>query len=424
MTHVINDSIAEEYHKDIRLPNGVKTPTVSAGDLIIASTQSFAAYLAAKQSQDDDSSTTAQNIGSAMHNAILVDDDEKDGFEIGEFNDYRTKDSKAWKEEVIARGRTPILRKEYDQTIRPMLDSFKQSIIAKMVRKPDSKPEQVIYFECPFTKLWQRARIDLMPETASYKNGMGQIDYKTAAPKMFKNYIRTFLQDHSGLIRLAHYLTAAYHATGVWGNYWLLVQNKEAPYSVKLLMLDVGRALNHALTNLPGDGPLVIGGYEIKREELCVSATHPQTGQIVPMPSDSELNDIYLAFVYGMEIRAQMMQCLNYCITNNIFPHPEETAPSGISAGLINYSIQNLAMHIDENRVITPEGFVRDAQGNLKLNQLAHFDAGPQLPNQSEGEKTDATHNTPQSSTTTTGPDSTSTKRTHKGAPPPSPSAF
>ena len=435
---VINDSIAEEYHKDIRLPDGVKTPTISAGDLTIAATQSFAAYLSAKQSQDTDS-TAAQHIGSAMHNAILVDDPDKGSFEIGEFNDYRTKDSKAWKEEVISRGHTPILRKEYDTTMRPMLDSFLQSGIAKLVRKPESKPEQAVYWEDPTTSLWQRARIDLMPETSAYKNGIGQIDYKTSAPKMFKNYIRTFLQDHSGLLRLAHYLTAAYHATGVWGNYWLLVQCKEAPYSTKLIMLDVGRALSHALANLQG-GPLVIGDYEIKPEEVCIKATDPQTGQFLPMPSDAELNDIYLAFIHGMRIRAQMLQCLNFCIKTNSFPHPEETAPSGITTGLINYSVQNLAIQVDEHGVITPGGFVRDEQGKIRLSQAAHLEAGPQLPtpNQSEGEKTDdkqQLHRTDRDSNSGSagteapsgGPDSQSgepTKPVSRGAPPPAPSAF
>ena len=429
---VINDSIAEEYHNDIRLPDGVQSPTFSAGDITIASTESFAAYLAAKQSRGTVASTTAQNIGSAMHNAILADDPEKDGFEIGEFNDYRTKDSKAWKEEVILRGRTPILRKEYDSTIRPMLDSFMESDIAGLIRKPDSKPEQVVYWDDPITKLWQRARIDLMPEKMRYLRGVGQIDYKTAAPKMFKNYIRTFLRDQSGLIRLAHYITAAYHATGCWGNYWLLVQSKEAPYSVKLLMIDVGRALRYVIDTNNG-APLYIGGYEIKWENTCSYPHDPKTGNPPILPSDSELDAIYLAFLYGMEIRAQMLQCFRFCIANNQYPHPDEQAPTGINANEINYSLQNYAMKIDENRIVTPEGFIRDPQGNLQVSPLARLESIPQFPTEpSKGVPSDdtinrhiqATEDAGIGETDTTSGEPSPANRTNRGAPPPPPSSF
>ena len=188
------------------------------------------------------------DYGTAAHSLVLEGDES--GLVIVDAADWRTKAAQEAKTEAHAKGKTPLLTKDFEQ-VKAMAEQIRQHPEAAFLLK-DGKPEQSAFWQHN-TGVWLRARFDWLPNKRGH--GLMLSDYKTAASADPGKFARS-AADYGYHQQAAFYCDAA-KALGLSPDPVMLfiVQEKTAPYAVNVIELhedDVhtGRALNERAIRL------------------------------------------------------------------------------------------------------------------------------------------------------------------------------
>lgn len=113
----------------------------------------------------------AFDLGHAVHKYVLREGDElvivektaKDGTRL-DADDYTTKSAQEHREAIRAEGKIPLLRKEDDQA-QSMAASVLRHPVARILFDPDhGTPEVSGFWQDPETEVWQRLRVDWLPD--------------------------------------------------------------------------------------------------------------------------------------------------------------------------------------------------------------------------------------------------------------------
>jgi hypothetical protein len=99
---------ASDYHAD---PCAEPSLSSSIANLLLAKTPAHARLAHPRLNPEvQESPNAAMNLGSVAHEILLG---KGGGFSVAPFDDYRTKEARAWRDETIANGRTPIKNDDY-----------------------------------------------------------------------------------------------------------------------------------------------------------------------------------------------------------------------------------------------------------------------------------------------------------------------
>lgn len=231
----LHDGIpAERYHAD-----PCEQPSLSSGvaRLLIEQTPAHAYLEHVRLGGSKKEPTADMILGNYVHGLCAGDLTE---FEVGNFDNYQSKDARAWRDSVFDAGRTPVLEKTVDRA----------SIIAKALREKAAigvsnnpfelgKPEvTAVWQEDGF---WFRARYDrLVLDEAGHADVW---DWKTTGTSVTPDAILRTIIDKGYHIQAAHYLRGlralAPRFAGRMSFIFVFVET-EAPYAVRRVVLTEG----------------------------------------------------------------------------------------------------------------------------------------------------------------------------------------
>lgn len=190
-------------------------------------------------------------FGHAAHLAILGVGAE---IVVCDFDDWRTKDARAVRDEARAEGRSPVLRHEW-ATVQLMVAALKAHPIAnRLLTAEGGRSEQSMFWQDtdPFTgrTVWLRGRLDRLP-AIPMAGRLIVADYKTAASAAGGSFARS-AANFGYHQQSAWYLDGVRTLLGVDDPAFVfVVQERDAPYLVNVIELDsyaieIGRARNRA----------------------------------------------------------------------------------------------------------------------------------------------------------------------------------
>lgn len=176
------------------------------------------------------------DLGHAAHMLVLGDGPE---IEVIDFPDYKKVAARELRDLAYDEGKTPLLRKEYEQ-VTAMADAIRQHPTAgKLFAPGNGVAEQSLFWQDPKHGVWRRARPDWMPHRQ--ENGrLVVVDYKTARA-VDPTALQRAVYEHGYHAQAAWYLDAvkALDLTGGQEPAFIFVfQAKTAPYLVHLVELD------------------------------------------------------------------------------------------------------------------------------------------------------------------------------------------
>jgi len=168
----------EHYHsKDV-----CDGPSISATGLKEVATDSpyqywaFSPYNPDKFVKDD-SKKSHFSFGRAVHALVLGDEVFSEHFKVAKFPDYKKVDARDWRDRVLAGGRAPLLKKEFDN-VRGAVKAVKACPDAMALL--DGQIEHSIFWKDAVTGVWLRSRPDVLPMAGSVA------DLKTIATADFR----------------------------------------------------------------------------------------------------------------------------------------------------------------------------------------------------------------------------------------------
>jgi hypothetical protein len=172
------------------------------------------------------------DFGHAAHELVLG---RGGGVVVCEFDDWRTKDARAMRDEARANGQAPVLAKDF-ATVEAMADQLRLHPIAVRLLQPErGQPEQALFWIDG--DVWRRALLDWLPEPP--KSGRLIVaDYKTtadASPRAFARSVANFGYHQQA----AWYLDGIHAVCGVsQAAFVFIAQEKSPPYLVNVVELD------------------------------------------------------------------------------------------------------------------------------------------------------------------------------------------
>ena len=196
-------------------------PSVSAGlcKTIIEKSPEHAALWHPRLGHRPKEHSLATDIGTVCHELLL---NGSEGFEVSEeYDSYRTKAAKEWRDSVRAEGKVPVLEKDFE-TPSKMVWHAKQFLQEVLSDMPWQAEQSVFWQKHGF---WHRARPDVLSVCRSVI-----VDYKTcqdASPRAFHRDARSLRYALSA----AHYIEGVKEATGVEPRYIFMAQEKNYPYA-------------------------------------------------------------------------------------------------------------------------------------------------------------------------------------------------
>lgn len=186
------------------------------------------------------------DLGHAAHREVLgVGED----LVIIDADSYRTKAAQQERDDAYRAGKTPLLLKEYESTVRPMADKLRQHPLASALLSPErGKPEQSLFWRDQRTGVICRGRLDHLPHRVDGR--MIAADYKTAASSNPDDFDRV-IHDRKYHMQADWYLNGL-RALGLAGDdavFVFIVQEKTPPFVVTVIQPDhtamaIGRILN------------------------------------------------------------------------------------------------------------------------------------------------------------------------------------
>lgn len=150
-----------------------------------------------------------------------------------EFDDYRTKDAKAARDEAYVRGETPVLASVWS-TVTAMADKIRKHPIASALLNPErGRSEQTVVWH---DRIWRRALVDFLPHL-DHDGRLIVTDYKTCADASADAFSRNAAS-------YGYHQQDAWYLDGVRAvsgrddvAFVFIAQEKEAPYVVNVIEL-------------------------------------------------------------------------------------------------------------------------------------------------------------------------------------------
>lgn len=167
------------------------------------------------------------DLGSCAHAVFL--EDKKDGIAVAEFDDWRTKAAREFRDAARATGRIPLLAKHFEAVNRmtSVAKAFVQeSEVAEFWNAPDAKSEVTAVWK--EGSVWLRARFDRFSQAKQFIG-----DYKTTenvAPEAFSKQI----------LRMGYHIQDAFYRRACRNlglpevRFVFLAQSVEAPHECSL----------------------------------------------------------------------------------------------------------------------------------------------------------------------------------------------
>ena len=140
------------------------------------------------QPAEEQQSTVARRLGNLVHRLALGKGSE---YEISPHDAFRSKEAKAWKDEVESAGKLPVKPAEFEQASE-MAARIKEAIEAE-TRGHDYETEVVIAWRHPQWGFWCRAMIDVWCPTLNLA-----LDVKTCADASDQAVGRAFAGGYAG----------------------------------------------------------------------------------------------------------------------------------------------------------------------------------------------------------------------------------
>lgn len=137
------------------------------------------------QPQEQRESTIAQRLGSLVHRLAL---DKGDDYEVGEYDDYRSKDARAWKEAVEAAGKIPVKPADFEKASE--MAAIIRAAIETETLGEEYQTEVVIAWK--YRDFWCRAMLDVWCPALNLA-----LDVKTCADAGDKAINRAFANGYA-----------------------------------------------------------------------------------------------------------------------------------------------------------------------------------------------------------------------------------
>lgn len=152
-----------------------------------------------------------------------------------EFDDWRTKDARAARDEAHANGATPILVKDFE-AVQAMAEAIRSHPLAMRLLDPlHGRPEQSLMWIDG--DVWRRARIDWLPDVPA-SGRLIVTDYKSAADASTPAFSKA-IANYGYHQQAAWYLDGIRALCGVTdAAFVFVVQEKQPPYLVNVIELD------------------------------------------------------------------------------------------------------------------------------------------------------------------------------------------
>lgn len=230
----IYDLTMSEYHSDI-----CSDISISSGDLV-AIGQNPAKWYAHHWSNPEPFEKEDKQyfrFGRAAHTIVVGGEVFEDLYEIRpeEYDSYRTKASKEWRDMVVEDGRTPLTPDEM-KTILAMADAISKSPEALAVFS-QGQPERSLIWQRD--GVWLKARPDVIP----HQDSRIIIDYKTVA-SVDPRKIRMSIVDNGWIQKLANVTDGMINCTDTKAksledfDYLLICQEKKPPFEVAIVTIE------------------------------------------------------------------------------------------------------------------------------------------------------------------------------------------
>lgn len=187
---------AARYHAD-----PTPAPSLSSGIARTIYGQSLAhAYLQhPRLGGKPRSSTAAMDLGSVVH-AMLAG--EQDGFEVGNFDNFRTNSAKEWRAKVEASGKVAVLPCDLDEA-KPIVEAVRKKAALGLTRDPFKTGQHEMTAIWQEGDAWLRARYDLLDlDEGAYADIW---DWKTTTTVEPEKLVRKII-DEGYHMQAAHYL--------------------------------------------------------------------------------------------------------------------------------------------------------------------------------------------------------------------------
>lgn len=229
-----HDIAAADYHGDPCLEPSLSS---SIARLLIEKTPAHARLAHPRLNPFFTHSTTkAMNLGSVAHEILLG---KGGGFEISPFDDYRTKEARAWRDDVTMRGKIPIKDQDLSAAV-----SMADAVRAGLAEIPGAE-RAIMEGEAETVAIWRdilgplcRVRIDWLDLA-----GGVIYDLKTTGTGLSDRSLNAKIagEDTALDMRAAFYLRGVEQlmpeAAGRIAYRWIFVES-EAPFEVRVFEMD------------------------------------------------------------------------------------------------------------------------------------------------------------------------------------------
>ena len=244
---IINGMPEDVYHKDPTptQAEGFKRYTSfssSVGKAIVEETE-IEAFMKIerfnpKKKADEVSDSDAVNLGSIMHDKVLLGGS-KVVFEVVPFKDFRTKDARERKEDLISRGIVPLAQNEKTEDLLKGIKTMEQRLHEQLAAHRDfpsvmekGKGEQSGFYFDEKLGIWKRARFDWLDE--KYPDIVW--DYKTTALTA-ERWVNQELWKEK-YIQCPHYASVLSGINGAPAKFGFILQRTVEPYLVYIIVID------------------------------------------------------------------------------------------------------------------------------------------------------------------------------------------
>lgn len=239
---------AEVYHAD-----PCPTPSLSSGVArVIAEKTPAHAYLEhVRLGGSKPEPTSEMVLGDYVHGLMSND---LSGYDVADFDDYKSKDARAWRDAVIESGKRPVLDKTVQRAQLIATALIKKIGNVGLTNNPCVTGDAEVTAIWEEDGIWLRARYDrLIRDPSSFADVW---DWKTTGAGMTPDSLIRMIIDKGYHIQAAHYLRGLRALAPEYRGrvtFTLAFVETEAPYAVRIVPISEGflsagdRLLNRAI---------------------------------------------------------------------------------------------------------------------------------------------------------------------------------
>lgn len=181
----------------------------------------------------------AVNLGSILHDKVLLGDKGNPPFEVVPFGDFKTKAAQNARDDLIDRGVIPLAQNKKTEALLSNIDIMEQRLHEQLARHKDfpgvmqkGVGEQSGFYFDETLGIWNRARFDWLDDV--YPGIVW--DYKTTALPVDK-WINQQLWSEK-YIQCPHYMDVFSGVTGEKCKFAFVVQQTVDPFFVQIVVID------------------------------------------------------------------------------------------------------------------------------------------------------------------------------------------